>query len=108
MAAHRRHGIGKQMINWGLERAESLGLKEAWLDATDDGRPLYVHCGFREVVRVDLDPKPPRELSPAEQKEWETIEKTLLPISGTVMWRPPNGEYVEGVTVKPWEVEGGQ
>lgn len=94
------------MVNWGLERAEALGLTEAWLDATDLGRPLYARCGFRDVCRVALDPQPSRTLSPAEREEWEALEKALLPIEGTVMWRPPRGEFVEGVTVKPWEVEG--
>lgn len=93
------------MVNWGLQRGEELGLKEAWLDATDIGQPVYARCGFRDVVRVTIDPQPLKELSPAEKEEWKALEKELLPISGTVMWRPLDGEFVEGVTVKPWEVE---
>jgi hypothetical protein len=93
------------MVNWGLERADALGLTEAWLDATDSGRPLYARCGFRDVSRVTLDPQPSRTLSPAEREEWAAIERELLPVAGTVMWRPPRGEYVEGVAIKPWEVE---
>ncbi|KUL89866.1 hypothetical protein ZTR_02783 [Talaromyces verruculosus] len=49
-------GIGSKMLDRGLEDAKSLGLTEAWLEASDAGYPLYKKYGWKdvEVMTVDL------------------------------------------------------
>lgn len=42
----RRKGIAKQMLELLIEEAESLGVTEISLDATDAGKPLYESMGF--------------------------------------------------------------
>lgn len=91
-------------MDWGHERADALNL-ESWLDASQFGAPLYTQYGYQKVLKHSLDPQPAEGMSEMEHEEWTKCEKTLLPVSVTVMWRPPRGEYVEGVTVKPWEHE---
>ena len=91
-------------MDWGTRIADERGL-EAWLDASEFGAPLYAQYGFRVVLVNRVKPVPERELLEEEAKEWKHYENTLLPIDETVMWRPPEGRYVEGETVKPWEVE---
>ncbi|KAL4816104.1 acyl-CoA N-acyltransferase [Aspergillus spinulosporus] len=101
---YRRQGLGRLFMDWGTRIADERGL-EAWLDASEFGAPLYALYGFRVVLVNRVKPVPERELSEEEAKEWKHYEDTLLPIDETVMWRPPGGTYVEGETVKPWEIK---
>ncbi|OKL60559.1 hypothetical protein UA08_04409 [Talaromyces atroroseus] len=48
-------GIGGKMLQRGLDDADALGLKEAFLEATDAGYPLYTKFGWREVEVFPLD-----------------------------------------------------
>ncbi|KAK8110131.1 uncharacterized protein PG998_006588 [Apiospora kogelbergensis] len=41
-------GLGKQLLNWGLERADQDGV-EAYLQASPAGAPLYRKCGFEDI-----------------------------------------------------------
>lgn len=43
---YRRQGIAFQMMKMLIEEAESKGVTEISLDATEVGRPLYEKCGF--------------------------------------------------------------
>ncbi|KAL4866235.1 hypothetical protein BDV12DRAFT_138390 [Aspergillus spectabilis] len=47
---YQRRGIARELLQWGLEEAEKLGL-EVYLEATPAGRPFYSRCGF-ETVKV--------------------------------------------------------
>lgn len=42
---HRRKGIGKALVQWGIDRANEEG-KQVWLIATTDGKRLYDSMGF--------------------------------------------------------------
>lgn len=99
---YRGRGIGHMFMNWGLQKADSLGL-EAWLDASDYGRPLYEKHGFQTIMHHNLSPQKPENMSEDEQAEWARCERELLPVSVTVMWRPPLGKAVSGGP-RPWEV----
>ncbi|EEY20220.1 predicted protein [Verticillium alfalfae VaMs.102] len=45
---HQGRGVGKQLMEWGLERAAGLGVP-AFLESSPAGRKLYTGLGFREV-----------------------------------------------------------
>ncbi len=44
--AHRRRGIGRELLGACRRVADELGLRRLLLYATDDGRPLYERAGF--------------------------------------------------------------
>lgn len=86
------------LVDWGLERADQKRF-ETYLDATEEGRPLYQACGFEKADRVDLS-APRRDPS----KRWKELQSELLPFSFWPMWRPVSGHVEPGTTMKPWEV----
>lgn len=45
---NQRRGIGKMLLQWGLDHAAAEG-KDCYLVATEAGRPLYVAAGFKDV-----------------------------------------------------------
>lgn len=101
---YRRNGVGKMLMEWGTQKADAMGL-ECWLDATDVGRPLYDKHGFIYVMDHFLDADMDEEkMLEAEREELKILRELTLPIHITSMWRPVGGRYVEGMTVKPWEV----
>ncbi|KAL4912347.1 acyl-CoA N-acyltransferase [Aspergillus aurantiobrunneus] len=104
MPEYRRQGLGHLLMEWAIRKTDERGL-EAWLDASEFGRPLYEKFGFRKVLVNPVQPVSDRVLTEEEKAEWEVCEKSLLPIVYTVMWRPPQGLYVEGQTPVPWKVE---
>ncbi|KAK1773868.1 acyl-CoA N-acyltransferase [Copromyces sp. CBS 386.78] len=48
---HRR-GVGRKLVNWGLECARKEG-RDAYLTATEAGKPLYEVCGFEALETYD-------------------------------------------------------
>jgi hypothetical protein len=69
-----------------------------WLDAFPPAWELYPRYGFVAVCRNDIRPQA-RE----PNAEWRRLEGELLPLTTMVMWRPKEGAYVEGTSVRPWE-----
>ncbi|TPX08704.1 uncharacterized protein E0L32_009893 [Thyridium curvatum] len=51
--AHHRKGIGKQLMQWGVDEAASQA-KDAWLVGTPAGVRLYHTCGFETVGETDF------------------------------------------------------
>lgn len=100
---YRRRGVGNLFMKWGIEQADALGF-ECWLGATDLGVHLYKKHGFIAVEDHMLETSMPEGLSEDEKREWEELDRLMLPFHDTIMWRPAGGVYVDGVTVKPWEV----
>ncbi|CZR40274.1 uncharacterized protein FPRO_05174 [Fusarium proliferatum ET1] len=49
----QRTGIGKRLVQWGLDRCEEEGVP-ATLESSVSGRPLYEKMGFREVGIVSF------------------------------------------------------
>ncbi|KAK8037709.1 hypothetical protein PG991_001055 [Apiospora marii] len=92
---YRRRGIGQQIMDWGMRKADELGL-EIFLDATPPGRPLYLANGFIELAETVTAPTTD---SPDEM--WMKMAKKIPPFTFYLMWRPVEGKYEEGITVKP-------
>lgn len=51
---YRRQGAGSLIVKWGIELSESTGLP-AYLQASEQGRRLYSHYGFRDLDTVEFD-----------------------------------------------------
>lgn len=50
---HRRRGAGSLLLQWGIDESEKSGL-QAYTQASEDGRRLYSHHGFKELETVDF------------------------------------------------------
>ncbi|RBA14175.1 hypothetical protein FPRO05_02967 [Fusarium proliferatum] len=50
---NQRRGIGKMLLQWGLNRAAEEG-RDCYLVATEAGRPLYVAAGFEDIRVVSI------------------------------------------------------
>ena len=56
--AYRRQGLARDMVQMLIDLAESRGVTEISLDATESGRPLYESLGFgtnHEAMNIILD-----------------------------------------------------
>lgn len=51
---HQRKGIGAFGLQWGLQKADELGLP-IYLESSRDGRRLYAKHGFKVLGRMDFD-----------------------------------------------------
>lgn len=51
---HQGRGAGSMQLEWGLAKAEALGLP-VYLESTMTGQPLYLHHGFKPVVQLDCN-----------------------------------------------------
>ncbi|TFB02742.1 hypothetical protein CCMA1212_005381 [Trichoderma ghanense] len=51
---HQRRGAGGMSLQWGTAEADRLGLV-SYLEASEEGRPLYERYGFKEVGRIVVD-----------------------------------------------------
>ena len=95
---HRRRGAARQLVEWGVHEADRLGL-ETFIEATDDGKPLYEACGFTYMSTNYWE-----SVKRNPSKKWiELSEYFQTPIHNYLMWRPKGGIFVEGETVVPWE-----
>jgi len=90
-------------VRWGTARADEVGL-ESWIEASGLGRPLYVKHGYIAVSETTLKLQQPEGLSENDAKEWKRMDEEILPVHCVTMWRPKGGRYIEGETVKPWEI----
>ncbi|KAG8408380.1 hypothetical protein J3459_017852 [Metarhizium acridum] len=50
---HQRRGIGKLLLNWGMEKAKHDG-RDCYLVATPAGKPLYESVGFRTLQELSI------------------------------------------------------
>ena len=48
-------GVGKKLVQWGLDVSESLRLP-IYLESTTEGIPLYERTGFQRLEGIDLPP----------------------------------------------------
>ena len=84
----------------GLDQADNLNI-EAFLEATEDGKPCYETLGF-----IYMGTRFWRTGKQNPSQQWEEMERYLqMPVPTHLMWRPKGGRFVEGETVLPWEVE---
>lgn len=54
---HQKKGIGRKLLQWGLDEADRLGLI-AYLEASPDGIRLYESTGFEKVKDVTMNLRP--------------------------------------------------
>jgi GNAT superfamily N-acetyltransferase len=84
---HRRRGAGQLLMEWGIRKADKLGLA-SYIEATDIGLTLYEAHGFKVEGDIDLD-------ATTENPSEEFIqlrEKLGCPIHGWFMRRPKHGK----------------
>lgn len=48
---HRRRGAGSLLVEWGIDKSDEVGLP-AYVQASEQGRRLFWHHGFRDVDTV--------------------------------------------------------
>ncbi|KAK5993516.1 hypothetical protein PT974_06948 [Cladobotryum mycophilum] len=96
---HRRRGVGRMLMEWGIQKADDKGL-ETYIDATDIGRQLYRPWGFIDGASTEFS-----LASFAATPRRQELEKQLLPFVWWPMHRPVRGHYEEGKKLLPWEKE---
>lgn len=52
--AWRRKGAATKCVQYGLDRCEELGVP-AYLEASDEGRPMYEKMGFETLERITVE-----------------------------------------------------
>jgi ribosomal protein S18 acetylase RimI-like enzyme len=67
--SYQRKGVGTVLVNWGLKHAQARG-ENAYLEASDFGKGLYIKLGFREVGDLEVE---------------EGVKKVVLPC---MLWEP--------------------
>lgn len=72
---HQKKGIGRKLLQWGLDEADRLGLI-SYLEASTDGIRLYESTGFEKVKDVSMD------LRPFGVEEELPIQVSLFDING--------------------------
>ncbi|KAL8808964.1 MAG: hypothetical protein Q9223_003747 [Gallowayella weberi] len=97
---HRRRGVGSLLVDWGVKKADELGL-ETFIEAAEPGVPLYLSHGFGAMDEFWVDPKVE---DPSE--EWKQLKEKIPPIRWVFMWRPQRGRIEEGKTIVPWVRHG--
>ncbi|KAH8703270.1 putative GNAT family acetyltransferase [Talaromyces proteolyticus] len=98
---HQRKGVGRAILDWGLAKADRLGL-ESWLDASVYGLPLYQKVGFLTYGRNNVQVEMPANYDADQKAEWEHYKSIMLPVECTVMWRPAGGKFSVGKTITLW------
>ena len=93
--AYRRRGVAQQFLSWGMNKADEMGV-EMFVDASPVGKPLYEANNF---VCLKEHIVAPRTETPNEA--WKKLESQVGKSPFYLMWRPINGNYVEGETVLP-------
>lgn len=78
----QRMGIGKKLLEWGLDMADREGL-ETFIEASPAGKPLYEKMGWRVVGFTDVD---------LRRWGWKGEEDTNRTVS---MFRPFGGKSLE-------------
>ncbi|KAF2749343.1 acyl-CoA N-acyltransferase [Sporormia fimetaria CBS 119925] len=51
---HHRRGAGAMLVKWGTDRADKAHLP-AFLEASEEGKPLYAKMGFKEMEYREFD-----------------------------------------------------
>jgi hypothetical protein len=94
----QRRGVGKQLMAWGLERADQLGL-ETFIEALEAGHKLYEGCGYMTICQVEVTLE---ESTAGKDDEWMELQRTKLLIRFSAVWRPKHGTYEKGDPERTW------
>ncbi|KAF1970881.1 hypothetical protein BU23DRAFT_570360 [Bimuria novae-zelandiae CBS 107.79] len=93
---HRKRGVGRLLIRWGLDKADELGI-ETVISSLITAREAYERCG---LGCIEMIPPDPGLNVPYPSEKWKELESDNL--SGWLMWRPVGHDYVAGVDRAPW------
>lgn len=85
------------LVDWGIEKADSKGF-ETYIDATEDGIPLYEACDYVRIDEVEFSAS-----KPDPSQRWMELQNVLLPFRWWPMWMPAGDHTEPGTTTKPWE-----
>ncbi|KAI9647890.1 hypothetical protein NHQ30_004278 [Ciborinia camelliae] len=91
----RCRGYGSMVMQWGMERAEKMGL-EVIVEASAMGYPLYKKFGLRAIEKIAVDM---RVDNPSNT--WRRLESDLGPVLIWWMWKLHGDVYVAGKTELP-------
>ncbi|KAF7914237.1 uncharacterized protein EAF01_000643 [Botrytis porri] len=95
----RRKGAMKLVMDWGIERADELGV-DTYVEASETGRLLYEKYGFMTYYKVVVNTSIEDPSS-----SWKDLEEKLSPEPQYFMWRPIKGKFEVGKTWLPWGTE---
>lgn len=84
----RRRGAGNLLLNWGLQRADKLGL-ETCKESVPFAVPIYEKYGFSNVEGLNPDMTIPNPS--AKWKEYAADDLCVF-----LMWRPIGHDYCAG------------
>lgn len=54
LPTHQRRGIGSTLLQWGTTKADEWQVR-IFLEATEEGYPVYVKHGWKPVEEIHLD-----------------------------------------------------
>ncbi|KAI5290176.1 hypothetical protein KEM52_000543 [Ascosphaera acerosa] len=74
----RRTGVATRLLEWGVRRADELGL-ECYLEASSLGAPVYRKHGFVDGPVVLAEPVVPAGYGAAQRAEWDALVRAHLP-----------------------------
>lgn len=86
---YRRQGAGHMMMEWGIRRADELGL-ECFVEASPLGYQLYSKYGFRLERVAELTPRPEAD---EDSEEWRVCREELGGLNCAVLRRPVRGAW---------------
>ncbi|KAK8007843.1 Zinc-binding dehydrogenase [Apiospora arundinis] len=92
---YRRRGVGQQIMDWGMRKADELGL-EIFL-RRHTARPAAVPS--KRLHRAGRDGNGASDGFPG--RGWMKMAEKVPPFTFFLMWRPVDGKYEEGRTTKP-------
>ncbi|KAF1995265.1 hypothetical protein P154DRAFT_624114 [Amniculicola lignicola CBS 123094] len=90
--SHRRCGIASMLMTAGLGDPIKDD-KEAWMEASPMGKPLYEKFGFKALLKIDFDMT---KTDPSNV--WRKMQHEMTPGPIYLMWRPKRGAW----DIKPW------
>lgn len=90
-------GIGTRLVAWGVDQSDQRGL-ESFIEGTGEG--VYQKCGYTPVQKVAVTLE---ECIVGQDNEWKELQRKMLPIRYTALWRPKGGIYEEGEPERTWD-----
>ncbi|KAI0896465.1 hypothetical protein F4806DRAFT_464652 [Annulohypoxylon nitens] len=91
---HRKRGAGKLLVDWGVQKADELGL-ETCVESVPFAVPIYEKYGFGNLDELKPDLSVPNPS--AKWKEYAADDLRVF-----LMWRPIRHDYSVNQDKLPW------